>query len=125
MDAGRNTRRCLCETSDETPRNDHIVRFNQEVIYAIDPDTGRPYNVVHVDNTASGTETGDFESPFNTLAEAEAASIEDDIIFVNDGDGSTTGYDTGFVIERWPVAFGRRSLTSDSNWQCRSFRQLV
>ena len=90
----------------ETPRNDHIVRFNQDVIYAIDPDTGRPYNVVHVDNTATGTETGDFESPYNTLAEAEADSEEDDIIFVNDGDGTTTGYDTGIVLKDGQLLLG-------------------
>ena len=91
---------------DETPRNDHIVRFNQDVIYAIDPDTGRPYNVVHVDNTATGTETGDFESPYNTLAEAEANSMEDDVIFIDDGDGTTTGYDTGFVAKDGQLILG-------------------
>ena len=90
----------------ETPRNDHIVRFNQDVIYAIDPDTGRAYNVVHVDNTNTGTETGDFEAPFNTLAEAEAASVEDDIVFVNVGDGTTTGYDTGFVAKDGQLFLG-------------------
>ena len=96
----------VCADLVETPRNDHIVRFNQDVIYAIDPDTGRPYNVVHVDNTASGTETGHFEAPFNTLAEAEAASIEDDIIFVNEGDGSTTGYDAGIALKDGQLLLG-------------------
>ena len=91
---------------EETTRNDHIVRFNQEVIYAIDPDTGRPYNVVHVDNTATGVENGNFESPYNTLAEAEANSVEDDIIFIDDGDGTTNGYDTGFVAKDGQLILG-------------------
>ena len=91
---------------DETTRNDHIVRFNQDVIYAIDPDTGAPYNVVHVNNTATGFENGDFESPFNTLAEAEANSMEDDIIFIDDGDGTTNGQDTGFIAQDGQLILG-------------------
>ena len=82
-----------------TLRNDHIVRFNQDVVLAIDPDTGLAYNVIHVDNSANLGGDGSVESPFTTLAEAEAASGEDDIIFVRDGDGTVTGYDEGITLQ--------------------------
>ena len=59
---------------EQTSRNDHIVRFNQDVVLALDPDTGRAYNVVHVDNTADATvATGSVETPFASLAAGEAA----------------------------------------------------
>ena len=74
---------------EETNRNDHIVRFQQDAVLAIDPDTGRPYNVYHVDNTAdAAVETGAAETRFTTLAAAEAASSVGDIIFVHEGDGT-------------------------------------
>ena len=40
---------------DQTARQDHIVRFNQDVVLAINPDTGAAYNVVHADNTANAS----------------------------------------------------------------------
>ena len=90
----------LARDLDRTVRNDHIVRFSQDLVLAIDPDTGLPYNVVHVDNTAvAAVGDGSFETPFATLAEAEAASITDDVIFVAFGDGTTNGYDTGIVLK--------------------------
>ncbi len=84
---------------DPTMRNDHIVRFKQELVLAVDPDTGAAYNVLHVDNSAGAGGTGAFESRFASLADAEAVSSPDDIIFVYEGDGTTTGYDTGFVMQ--------------------------
>ena len=79
---------------DPTIRNDHIVRFRRDFRAVIDPDTGLPYNVIHVNNTAGAGGAGTFESPFATLAEAQAASVTDDIIFVDEGDGTSTGYNT-------------------------------
>jgi len=84
---------------EQTVRNDHIVRFNQDVVLAIDPDTGLAYNVVHVDNTAAGTETGFAENPFSSLAAAEAASVDGDIIFVRAGDGTDFNMDQGIVLK--------------------------
>ncbi len=84
---------------EQTVRNDHIVRFNQDVVLAIDPDTGLAYNVVHVDNTATGAETGFAESPFSSLAAAEAASVERDIIFVRAGDGTDFNMDQGIALK--------------------------
>ncbi len=84
---------------DPTIRSDHIVRYQQDFIAVIDPDTGLPYNVIHVNNTAAAGGAGTFESPFSTLAAAQAASVTDDIIFVNEGDGTSTGYTTGIVLK--------------------------
>lgn len=92
---------------DPTVRNDHIVRVQQDVVLAIDPDTGRPYNVFHVDNTADGSvATGSFETRFTNLLDAENASGEDDIIFVHEGDGTTRNYDRGIVLKEGQYLLG-------------------
>lgn len=85
---------------EQTIRNDHIVRFQEDLVLAINPDTGAAYNVIHVDNTADPTiETGAVETPFQRLATAEAASMVNDIIFVNEGNGTTSLYDQGIVLQ--------------------------
>ena len=84
----------------ETVRGDHIVRFNQQFTLAIDPTTGLPYNVLHVNNTSDPAfENGSFENPFASLASAEAAGDVGDIIFVDRGDGSRQGLNTGIVLK--------------------------
>ncbi len=90
-----------------TVRNDHIVRFQQELRLAIDPDTGRPYNVYHVDNLADpGLADGTFETAFTSLADAEAASSTDDIIFVREGDGTTRNMDMGIALQDGQLLLG-------------------
>ena len=89
----------LARDLEKIVRNDHIVRFSQDLIVAINPLTGQPFNVVHANNTQNGTGDGTAESPFATLAEAEAASTVDDIIFVNVGDGTDTGYQDGITLQ--------------------------
>ncbi len=91
---------------ERTIRNDHIVRYNRDLIVAIDPDTGAPYNVVHVDNTVGAGGLGTFESPFATLVEAEAASGTDDIIYVDRGDGTSTGLD-GIELQEGQLLLGQ------------------
>lgn len=83
---------------DPTMRNDHIVRFQQDLVLAVDPDTGAAYNVIHVDNSSAGPGNGTFENRFSTLAQAQGVASTDDIIFVHRGDGTSNGYDTGFVM---------------------------
>ena len=90
----------------ETIRNDHIVRYNQEFVLAIDPDTGVPYNVIHVDSDMETPGSGTFESPFATLAEAEAASAAGDIIFLNNG---SLDLDSGIVLQERQQLFGAGS----------------
>ncbi len=89
----------LARDLEQTSRNDHIVRFNQDLIVAINPLTGQAFNVIHADNTQTQIGDGSFESPFATLAEAEAGSAANDIIFVNNGDGTSNGYDTGITLQ--------------------------
>ena len=91
---------------ERTVRNDHIVRFNQNVIAAIDPDTGLPYNVIHVNNLADPNGDGSFESPFDTLEDAEAGSGPDDIIFVDVGDGTTNGHENGITLQDGQLFLG-------------------
>ncbi len=90
-----------------TLRNDHIVRFQQDVVLAIDPDTGVPYNVFHVDNTADVTiGDGRVETPFTTLLDAQNASGEQDIIFVREGDGTSRGMNNGIVLKDGQLFLG-------------------
>jgi len=92
---------------DPTIRNDHIVRVQQDLVLAIDPDTGRPYNVVHVDNTADPAfSTGAVNTPFRSLLDGELASVTDDIIFVREGDGSTNFYNTGITLKDRQMLLG-------------------
>jgi hypothetical protein len=90
-----------------TLRNDHIVRFRQDVVLAIDPDTGAPYNVYHVDNTADpGFADGRAQTPFTTLAAAEAAAGTDAIIFVHRGNGTDFGMSNGIVLKDRQMLLG-------------------
>ncbi len=90
-----------------TMRNDHIVRYQQDLQLAIDPDTGRPYNVYHVDNTADpGFANGMAETPFTSLLDAEMAASTDDIIFVNEGDGTTRNMDAGITLKDGQLLLG-------------------
>ena len=90
-----------------TIRNDHIVRFTEDPVFAINPKTGNPFNVVHVENTADdATEDGTRENPFNALADAQLASSVDDIIFVHTGDGTTNLLDTGIVLQDEQLLLG-------------------
>ena len=89
----------LARDLEHLTRNDHIVRFSQDLVVAINPLTGFPINVVHANNTATGPGDGTFESPFPTLAGAENASTVNDVIFVDVGDGTDTGYQDGITLQ--------------------------
>ncbi len=53
--------------------------------------------VVFVDNKSNSL--GTFESPYHTLADAQLNSSPSDIIYVFPGDGTTTGMDSGIVLQ--------------------------
>ncbi|MBL4802836.1 MAG: right-handed parallel beta-helix repeat-containing protein [Emcibacter sp.] len=57
-----------------------------------------------VNNIKSGD--GSFEHPFATLEEAQNASDDNDIIFVYAGDGSSTGYDQGIILQNGQSLIG-------------------
>lgn len=58
-----------------------------------------PYFVWHVDNSASPNGNGTIEDPFNTLAAAQAASGNGDIIFVDTGNETSIGMNAGIVLK--------------------------
>ena len=85
---------------EQTVRNDHIVRFNQDFVLAVDPDTGLAYNVVHVNNNADPAfADGSAETPYNTLLAAQNNSAVNDIIFVDAGDGTDRNMDRGIRLQ--------------------------
>ena len=70
-------------------RNEIIpVDHKRSRAFAIDPSTGLPYFFVFVDNTSHSA--GTFESPYNTLADAQANSSPGNVIYVFEGDGIYT-----------------------------------
>lgn len=81
-------------------RNEHIVRAHQTPVMAVNPQTGTPYRVIHVDNAAAAGGTGTAESPLTTLAAASAAATNPyDIVFVHRGLSRTsTPYGGSFVF---------------------------
>lgn len=64
---------------------------------AINPATGLPYQFIFVDNTSASL--GTYESPYHSLASAEAQSSPYDIIYVFPGDGTTTNMDHGIALK--------------------------
>lgn len=105
-------------TNDFTGRLQHISR---SVGFGIEADMTAKCDVDaetvwFVDNTAVATGTGRSEAPFATLAAAQNASGEDDIIFVFAGDGTSAGYDTGFVMKNGQQLIGEvMGLTISNN----------
>ncbi len=71
---------------------------------AIDPVTGQPYNFVFVDNNSNSL--GTYESPYPTLALAQANSKAGDIIYVFPGDGTTKGMDAGITLKTQQKLWG-------------------
>lgn len=63
----------------------------------LDPVTRQPYNFVFVDNTSHSL--GTYESPYPTLALAQAHSAPNDVIYVFPGDGTTQGMDEGITLQ--------------------------
>jgi hypothetical protein len=78
-------------------RNEHIVRAHQTPEVALNPTTGTPWRVIHVNNAAAAPGTGSAETPFTTLAAADAAATNPwDVVLVARGNGTATGYDSEF-----------------------------
>lgn len=91
---------------ESTVRNDHVVRWNQELILAQDPDTASPYVVWHVDNTAAPGGDGSFARPFQSLAQAQAASGPQNVIFVHNGDGTVALNNAGITLKTGQLLLG-------------------
>lgn len=61
--------------------------------------TGAPQRVIYVDNSHTGLEDGSKENPYTSLAAAEAAMADNDIIYVYAGNGTSTGMDQSLLID--------------------------
>jgi len=108
-----------CDTyarrADHIDRNEQIVVTDQPQVsheLAIDPATGKPVFVEHVRNNAPAGGDGTFEHPLNTLAPAAPLGGPRAIILVYKGDGTSTGMDTGIVLQNGQRLLGdSRSYT--------------
>lgn len=74
-----------------------VIDHARKKSFAIDPNTGRPYFFVFVDNTSSSE--GTYENPYHSFAQAEEGSSSNNIIYVFPGDGTTTGMDSGISLK--------------------------
>jgi hypothetical protein len=79
-------------------RNEHIVRAHQAPALAINPETGTPWRVFHVNNAAGLAGLaglGTAAAPFTTLLEAETAATQPyDVVYVNVGNSVVNPYVT-------------------------------
>ena len=74
-------------------RNEHIVRAHQTPEVAINPETGTPWRVFHVDNSGSAAGIGSAALPYTTLTAAQAAATNPyDIVYVHAGNSGATPY---------------------------------
>ena len=82
-------------------RNEHIVRAHQTPEVAINPTTGTPWRVIHVNNAAAAGGTGTAEAPLTTLAAGSSAATNPwDIVFVHQGlSRTTTPYGGTFAFQ--------------------------
>lgn len=62
-------------------------------------ESGGALTIVFVNNTAPFGGDGSFETPFNSLADAEANSSPGDIIYVFPGDHTSRNMDTGITLQ--------------------------
>lgn len=105
---------------DETPERDvDIVSNSKATIQApvtetvLNANTSTAQKIYYVDNTKIGGD-GSLENPFATLAQAEAAAQENDIIYVNRGDGTSTGLNNGIALKANQLLIGSsQDLTYD------------
>jgi len=81
-------------------RNEHIVRAHQTPTVAVNPVTGKPWTVIHVDSSAAPRGNGTAEAPVQTLSSAtpnapgamQLATNPYDIVFIHTGNSATTPY---------------------------------
>jgi hypothetical protein len=87
----------------ESPERDVDIVTGSKIVqesgtFALTNAQGQAQRILVVDNTATGSNEGTIENPYNNLLDAENAQQAGDIIYVRAGDGTSTNYDTGFYI---------------------------
>jgi hypothetical protein len=83
-----------------------VVSKQHRPLTALDPVTGLPIVFYQVNNLSMVPGLGTFESPFQTLAQAQTASVSGDTVYVNYGNGSSFGYNAGFIMKDGQRLFG-------------------
>ncbi len=89
---------------DETPERDIDIVTGQKAktkpaeISMVKNAAGSVQRVIYVDNSAAPGGNGSLESPFDTLAAAEAILQDYDVLYIARGDGTSTGIDTGLSL---------------------------
>lgn len=74
-----------------------VVDHPRKKTVAINPATGLPYFFVFIDNTSSSN--GTYESPYHSLSQAQNNSSPGDILYLFPGDGTTTGMNSGILLQ--------------------------
>lgn len=96
--------RKLLERLDEQPVRDIDIVTGGSMVENVSTTTvnnslsGTAQEIYFVDNTAAGGGDGSTETPFNTIADALVVAGTNDIIYVRAGDGTTTGMDSGVLL---------------------------
>lgn len=90
---------------DDAPERDVDIVTNKAIDTGLlkpvlNATTNEKQRVLYVDNTAAAGGTGSKENPFNTLAQAEAALQDGDVLYIARGDGTSTGMDQGLNVAR-------------------------
>jgi hypothetical protein len=81
-------------------RNEHIVRAHQTPTVAVNPVTGKAWNVIHVSNTAAAFGNGSADAPYRTLSAAQAAAVNPyDVVFVHTGSSAASPYASGWQFQ--------------------------
>lgn len=82
--------------------------------------------VWYVQNTAAAGGTGRSSDPFDTLAEAQTASVANDWIFVRFGDGTATGQAAGIVLKSGQHLVGEHAgLLVSANFNGNGTNQVL
>jgi len=91
---------------DDSPERDIDIITGEQItdtgdrVSVFNAQTGAAQEVLNVDNTAAGGGDGSAETPFNTLAAAQAAASAHTVIYVHRGDGTTTGQNAGITLNK-------------------------
>lgn len=78
-----------------TPNNVSLPVINEQ--------TGHVQRVIYVDNSATGGGNGSKDTPFNTLAAAQAALQDNDILYIARGNDTNSGMENGLLLARTGV----------------------
>lgn len=101
--------------------------FTYAVSDGVDPSATRTVTVDlagrvwYVNNAAAAGGNGTSTAPFDTLAEAETASVANDTIFVYQGDGTTTGQNAGIALKNGQRLIGQAvnlDMPTPANFNC-------